>query len=117
MEMIAAGMNSGMLRHRLTLQKRVETQDPVTGELTHTWTTVAEIWGKVEALSGREFISAQALQSKVTAKIRIRYRDDIDASMRISHRGKIYNIEAVLPDNISGLEWITLPCSEGVNDG
>lgn len=37
--------------------------------------------------------------------------------MRITHRGKVYNIAGVLPDNMSGLEYITLPVSEGVNDG
>ena len=37
--------------------------------------------------------------------------------MRILHRGKIYNIEGVLPDDESGLQWLTLPYSEGVKDG
>ncbi|TKE23299.1 head-tail adaptor protein, partial [Klebsiella pneumoniae] len=29
----------------------------------------------------------------------------------------IYNIEGVLPDPRSGREYLTLPCSEGDNDG
>jgi hypothetical protein len=33
------------------------------------------------------------------------------------HAGKVYNIAGVLPDNVSGQEYITLPVSEGVNAG
>lgn len=111
------GIASGKLRHKVALQRRVRTQDPVTGEITHEWQTVANVWASVEPLSAREFISAQAVQSKVSARIVIRYRPDVDAAMRIMHRGKMYNIEGVLPDPVSGLEYLTLPCSEGVNDG
>lgn len=44
----------------------------------------------------------------------IRYRDDVDASMRAVYRGKYYNILAVLPDAESGREHLTLMTSEGV---
>lgn len=108
---------SGKLRHKVALQRRVRTQDPVTGEITYQWQTVANVWASVEPLSAREFISAQAVQSKVSARIVIRHRSDVDASMRIMHRDKLYNIEGVLSDPRSGLEYLTLPCSEGVSDG
>lgn len=108
---------SSKLRHKVALQRRVRAQDPVTGEITYEWQTVANVWASVEPLSAREFISAQAVQSKVSARIVIRHRSDVDASMRIMHRGKLYNIEGVLSDPVSGLEYLTLPCSEGVNDG
>jgi SPP1 family predicted phage head-tail adaptor len=35
--------------------------------------------------------------SVARASIRIRYREDIDHSMRVSYKGKTYNIIAVLP--------------------
>jgi hypothetical protein len=38
-------------------------------------------------------------------------------SMRLVHRGKIYNPAGILTDKESGLEYVTLPCSEGVNEG
>ena len=37
--------------------------------------------------------------------------------MRVVHGGKVYNIHGVLPDMRSGLEYLTLPVSEGVSDG
>jgi SPP1 family predicted phage head-tail adaptor len=80
------------------------------------WETVAEVWAEVAPLSSREFIAAQSVQSEVRAKITIRARA-IEPTMRIVHAGKVYNIAGVLPDNVSGQEYITLPVSEGVNAG
>lgn len=110
-------MEAGKLRHRITIQRPIRTQNPVSGTITQAWEDVATVWASIEALSAREFIAAQAVQSKVAARVVIRYREGIDASMRILHKGKIYNIEGVLPDPKSGREYLTLPCSEGVNDG
>ena len=47
----------------------------------------------------------------------IRYRSEIGPSWRIVHRETIYNIAGVLPDKDSGLEYLTIPVSAGVNDG
>ncbi|WP_152692335.1 phage head closure protein, partial [Citrobacter freundii] len=58
-----------------------------------------------------------AANVKVTARITIRFRDDIQEKDRILFRGKIYSVEGILPDPNSGLEYLTLPCSEGVKDG
>lgn len=51
------------------------------------------------------------------ARITIRYRQDIDATWRVVHGGKFYNVEGVLADKDSGLEYQTLPVSQGVSDG
>ena len=47
----------------------------------------------------------------------IRYRTGILPTMRILFRGKAYNIAGALPDKDSGLEYLTIPVSEGVNAG
>lgn len=109
-------MQAGKLRHRLKLQSKTYTQNQTTGELTETWVDVCTVYGSIEYLSAREFISAQSTQSEVVCRITIRYRE-IDATMRLLHGGKIYNIEGILPDLKSGREYLTLPCSEGVNNG
>lgn len=110
-------MRAGTLRHRVTIQHRSQTQNPNTGEITPGWEDVATVWASVEPLSAREFIAAQGQQSEVTARIKIRYREGITAAMRVLHRGNVYNIEGVLPDAKSGRHYLTLPVSEGVNDG
>lgn len=110
-------IEAGKLRHRITIQAKGMTQDPVTGEMVEGWSDMVSVWASVEPLSAREFIAAQANQSEITARIVIRYRPGILPTMRILHRGKVYAIQGVLPDADSGLEYITLPVSEGVSQG
>ncbi|UIZ74512.1 phage head closure protein [Raoultella ornithinolytica] len=115
-------MQVGKLRHRVIPQKFVSVQDPQTGEVTKNWVNLVQstadngIWAEVYPLSAREFTSAQATQNEITTRITIRRRADITAQCRILYRGNIYNIEGVLPDPRSGREYLTLPCSEGLND-
>ena len=111
---------AGKLRHRVAIQNYAYIgQDPVTGAEQREWQTFHECWASIEPLSAREFIAAQANQSKVTARITVRYVGGLNSTMRIQHtvRGKqrTYNIDGVLADMDSGLEYITLPVSEGVS--
>lgn len=110
-------IDSGRLRHKVSLQRYEETVDAATGARDKAWVEVAKVWAEIAPLSARDFIQSAALQSQVTTRITIRYRENVDASMRIAHRGKIYDIAGVLPDKDSGLEYLTLPCSEGANAG
>lgn len=110
-------MQAGKLRHRITIQETVKVQNPDTGAVNNTWRDVSIVWAEVSPLSAREFIAAQASQGEITTRITIRYLNWITRKHRISFRGDIYNIEGVLPDPNSGREYLTLPCSEGVNDG
>lgn len=110
-------MQAGKLRNRITLQEPVKEQNPTTGAVINTWRDVATLWAEVAPLSAREFIAAQASQGEVTTRITIRYREGVTLKHRILFRGRIYNIEGVLPDPRSGREYLTLPCSEGANDG
>ena len=105
---------SGALRHKIQLQEPSIEQDPTTGEMRQTWVDVASLWAEVVPMSGREFVAASAEQSEVRGRITIRYRDGVDASMRIVYRGRYYNILAVLPDAESGKEHLTLMTGEGV---
>lgn len=107
---------AGRLRHWVTVQSPFYIQDPVTGDQVPAWIDFLTVWAAIEPLSAREFIASQAVQSKVTARITMRKRDDINATCRIVHNGKFYNIEGVLADPDSGLEYMTLPVSEGVQD-
>lgn len=112
-----ATFRAGRLRHRVSLQAYTEIIDPNTGAREKGWAEVAKVWASIEPLSARDFIQSAALQSQVTARITIRYREGVTADMRIVHRGKIYNITGVLADRDSGLEYLTLPVSEGTNAG
>jgi len=121
---------AGRLRHRVRIERFADNldshgdviQDPNTGEVSRSWQEVGEVWAAIEPLSAREFIQSQATQSEVTTKVIVRASADVVASDRLVHvvngvDGAIYNPAGILADKESGLEYKTLPCSEGVNDG
>lgn len=113
-------MNPGQLRHRIELQRKVTTRDAATGELLESWATVDEVWSRITPLSARDFVAAQAVQSQITARIVLRWRNDLTIPLRVLEldTGRIYAVEGEpLPDNRSGREWLTLLVSSGVNDG
>jgi len=110
------------LRHRGDIQAPTVTQDPATGAVATSWATVrtgAEplIAAEIVPLSGREFLSAQAIQAGVTTRITVRWRPvPVRPAMRFVHQGDVYDIKAVLPDpKLRG--YLTLMCEQGVNNG
>lgn len=112
-------MRAGRLRHRVAIEQRVETPD-TDGDLITSWTLIAdEVPAEIVPLSARELMAAQATQSEVSVRITIRWRAGLKANMRVRRLddGRVYNVAGIVEDNCSGREWITLPCSEGVNDG
>lgn len=123
-------MEAGKLRHEVRIERldylRDETgqaiQDDSTGETVQQWVEVAIVWASIEPLSAREFIASAKTQAEIVARIVIRYRDGLDASMRLVHvrTGRpdvIYNPAEFLPDKESGLDYLTAPCSRGVSEG
>ncbi|PTS71928.1 head-tail adaptor protein [Stenotrophomonas sp. HMWF022] len=110
-------MFAGRLRHFVQLQHQVDGQNPSTGGQTVSWEPLADVWAEISPVSAREFVAAQAVDSEVTLRVTIRHREGVTDKCRVLFRGKILNIHGVLPDPVSGLEYLTLPCSEGVNDG
>lgn len=110
-------LDAGVLRHVIKIQEPIGIQDEF-GSIVNTWVDVFPlVYASIDPLSAREFIAASNLENKISARITIRYRPGITGKMRILHGSKVYNIEGVLPDVDSGLEYLTIPCSEGVNDG
>ena len=105
------------LRHRLTLQAKVKTQDPDTGEELVTWSNwLADEPAEVVPLSGREFIQSAAVQASVDTRMTIRWRSGVEPTMRVVFDGSNYQISAVLPDP-SNRRWLTIMAARGVNDG
>jgi SPP1 family predicted phage head-tail adaptor len=107
---------AGKLRHRVAFEALIRYIDTA-GDTVEDWVQQFECWAAVEPVSAREFVASQSLQSQVVARVTVRYRSDIEATMRIRHRGQLFNIEGQLPDKVSGLEYLTLAVSAGVNDG
>jgi len=111
-------ISSRELRHRVHIERPVNTMDATTGVMRSSWTRVwSDVPAKISPLSVREFIASQAMQSGITTRITIRYRDGLTASMRILHGSRVYNPQGWLSDPDSGVEYVTAACTEGVNRG
>jgi len=92
-------MNSGRLRERITVQKRVQSQDEF-GQPIDTWQDYIGLYADVVSLTGREFFQAKAVGSDITTRIMTRYYPGIKTDQRILCRENTYDIEAVLPDRL-----------------
>lgn len=108
-------MQAGKLNRLVQIQRHVTGKDaagqPATG-----WVAVASVWADIRHVSGREYVRSDADVSRAVVSIRIRYRSDMDAGMRVVHEGRVYSIEAVMPD-AAGRAFVDLVCSVGANDG
>jgi len=106
-------MNAGKLRHRVTIQQLVATDDGY-GGITETWQDVATVWAAVEPLRGTERYRAQQVQAELSHKVTIRYRPGIKPDMRLKYGDRILEIEAVI-DVEERHRWLELLCSEVVS--
>lgn len=110
-------LDAGLLRHVIVIQEQTQTRDEF-GGIELSWANVFPlVYAKYDPLSGRELFANSQMQSEVTTRFTIRHREGLNTKQRVLFKNRIYNIHAVVEDNVSGLEWITLHCSEGLNEG
>ncbi len=106
-------MRTGLLRHRVTIQKPISTAKGDDGAPIITWEKVLDTWASVEPLSGREYFDAQQVNADVTHKASMRYRSGIDSTMRILLGSRLLLILAVLNTEERSRELV-LMCREEV---
>lgn len=107
-------MDAGALRDRITLQKKKEQQGPIPN--LDKFEDYKTIWSKARFLKGREFWSARASNSETTVEFTIRYRKDLDTSMRIKFDDRYFNIDGIIPLDNKKM-YIAIMASEVVNSG
>ena len=107
-------MRGGRLRHRLVLQSKVEVRG-AGGGVTTTWSTEAIVWGAIEPLSGKEYLSIQQTQNEATVRIVLRYYSGLDETWRVVNGGRAYAIESVINENDRDRQLV-LMCSQGVRE-
>lgn len=108
-------MRAGKLRHQGTIQFPAagSPEFSASGEPIVVWADLATVWMSIEPLSGRELFAAQEHHSDTRVRIRLRYRDDVNAQMRVLHEFKYYEIFSVIDPELRHRE-VVLMCSEGV---
>ncbi|MGI3278973.1 phage head closure protein [Acinetobacter baumannii] len=105
------------LRHRITIQKPIQTQDPKTGKLIITWSNFTTVWAEVTDLSTRDVIAAKAANSLIQARAKVRYSTttkQINSTMRVLFGGYYYRIDGnPMRDPDSRREYLTINLSTG----
>lgn len=89
-------MEIGKLNKRITFQKFTMTENE-NGFPIQKWDDYITVWASARNLSGREYFAAAATQQEKTIEFEVRFRADIDATMRITFREQSYDIK--FPDN------------------
>lgn len=110
-------VRAGRLRHRVSIEDQVSGQDS-DGAQTLEWLQVATgVPAEITDMSARDQFAAQAVQSKATVRIKMRYWPDLLPRMRILHRTTVYNIEGIIVDPDSRIRYMHALCSAGLNEG
>lgn len=105
---------SGTLNRLVVIEQRTPGQD-AEGQPLNTWQTVATVWANFKAPTGTasaERIGGDREMSTTTYSVRIRYRTDITAAMRVTADGVVYLINQVIPD-VARREYTDLVCTAG----
>ena len=86
---------AGQLDRRITIQSFSTTTDDF-GEVVKSFTTLANVWAKVEEKRGNEGEDGNQLVATKRVEFFIRYRSDINEEMRILYNNETYKIETIL---------------------
>lgn len=101
--------DAGDLKERIRLEEPVQGTNE-TGEAVLTWQLVAEVWGKVAPVTGRELVEWGQVVGTTLWRVTIRYRPGVRSSMRIVFRGRALEIGQVL--EVERYKTLSLVCTE-----
>ena len=85
----------GARRHMATIEQMVKGQDAAGGK-TETWQTHAQLWVAIVPLSGRERYYSHERHAEATHQITGRYIAGVEPKMRITARGRTFEIVSAL---------------------
>lgn len=101
----------GMLDTRIRIERRSVTQDPTYGTDVVTWVPLATVWAEVkDVLPSRQQAEQTRAQLQVAtqrSRVRMRYRTDVDSSMRCVIGGLLHHIVSG-PAEIGRHEYVEL---------
>ena len=84
----------GSLNRKIELQSLVKTSTP-TGGFTQSWVSVATLWAKIKNMSGGELLHADQLGATAYSDFTIRYRANINETMKLVYRGTEFQIRHI----------------------
>lgn len=104
-------MRAGELDKKVTIQYPAKTKNSF-GEDIETWTDLVEnIWCSIEPVSGSERWLQQERISEATFKIKMRYRANLNSTMRAEYKNRYFQFLVVLNLYEDSIELL-IPCKE-----
>lgn len=103
-------INPGSYRHIIDFEKIIDIKNEY-GEVSKEWTTFFTTRASIKPISGREFYQAETVNSEVTHKVNLRYKDGIKTDMRIKFGKRIFGIISVINFEERNIE-LQLLCKE-----
>jgi SPP1 family predicted phage head-tail adaptor len=91
--------NSGQFRHRITILKETSVKDELgqdvkdeLGQIEKEWVEIKKAWSTIKTTKGSEYVAAGAERSSIVVRFILYYTTGINADMRISYEGRIFDI-------------------------
>ena len=114
-------MNPQALRHRITVEAKANTKEPVTGYPTAGWSVrLADEPADFKAGPGREYLVSESLRASVSGRFIVRWSPAaaaIVAGDRVLWDGRTMEVKAPpLPDE-TARRWLTIMVAETGTDG
>lgn len=114
-------MNAGALRHRVTFQRAVDSQDADIGEPVRSWDEAngVTVYAAVEPIRGQEGEVAGGVESSIDTRIRARFSPTLQAFTpkdRAVWDGRYYNVIEVRDIETRARE-LHFYCRSGLNAG
>ncbi|MEM6498724.1 MAG: phage head closure protein [Pseudomonadota bacterium] len=100
----------GRLRHRVTIQYPARSYDEA-GGATIAWPPLATVWAQIKLRSGRETFEADSPSARSIYRVVIRYRSDVDPTMRLLWGDRVLQVVAV-GDEDGTKRWLSCECEE-----
>ena len=117
-------MLTDRLRHRVTIQQRIITQDFQTGETVTTWenvwldseTELVDVPAQILTGPGREIMGAGSKQAEDTVRINLRWFPGFNVGWRVLWDGHVYDVTSVEYDSTTRKE-MRLRATGGLSEG
>lgn len=103
-------MNPGRLNKRITIE-RLTRKKHENGEIIEDYEVFKTIWAEIKPVSGNQFFVAKQINSEISHNVYIRYRSDLNPSMRIKFKDRAFEILYLMNVN-EGNQLMQIYCKE-----
>lgn len=104
-------MKIGDLNKDITLQYKTLAPDTY-GSMTTTWVDQATIKASIEPIRGIEFLKGQQIQSEITHRIRIRFRNNLRPDFRVKYGDRYFSLVSPPINPKEKNRFLELMCKE-----